>query len=333
MAVPISVAILTKNEEHNLPGCLASIDWCDDIHVIDSGSSDRTVEIANAHPTKLAYHPFESFGKQRNWVLDNCEFKYEWLLFLDADEQSTPSFCQAIAEAVNQADQDLAGFYCCWKTMLDGCWLKRSDRFPKWQFRLLRLGKARFTDYGHGQIETELQGRVAQIAEPYLHYSFSKGWSDWLAKHNKYSDQEALEHSQDKVDWQKILFTKGVSRKKALKPLFRSTPGWPLFYFLGNYIFNLGFLEGKPGLIFCLNLAYYEFLIAIKMDELDQKKLAQKTDETQEQIKPEFASPDAASSNLNSTNTDVASLAKDRSAASGHQSPPKSELKSELKSD
>jgi hypothetical protein len=255
------------------------------------------------------------------------------LLFLDADERSTPDFYGAIATAISTADADLAGFYCCWKTMLGGRWLKRCDRFPKWQFRLMRIGKARFADYGHGQIETQLQGGVEYIAEPYLHYSFSKGWSEWIAKHNRYSDQESLEHMQENLNWQDIFGSEHLIRKKALKPLLRRLPIWPLLFFCGNYIGNLGFLEGKPGLLFCINQAYYEFMVAIKMDELDQKKLAQKTDETQEQIKPEFASPDAASSNLNSTNTDVASLAKDRSAASGHQSPPKSELKSELKSD
>src|SRR5882672_8726085 len=108
----ISVVILTKNEERDLPACLQSLDWCNDIHVLDSGSTDKTKAIAHEFGAKLQVHPFESFGKQRNFALDNLSILYDWVLFLDADEIVTPQFRQAMLEAAKKAGSDIAGFYC-----------------------------------------------------------------------------------------------------------------------------------------------------------------------------------------------------------------------------
>src|SRR6266511_5479724 len=154
----ISVAILTMNEEEDLPKCLKSLTWCDDIRVIDSGSKDDTVALAEAARARLHHHKFESFGTQRNWALANCEFRYKWVLFLDADECSTPEFHRAMISAVEAAPESTAGFYLCWKMILDDVWLKRCDSFPKWQFRLMRAGRATFEDFGHGQKENAVQG-------------------------------------------------------------------------------------------------------------------------------------------------------------------------------
>ena len=268
----ISIVILTKNEERDLPGCLASIDWCDDIHVVDSASNDKTVSIAEQAGAKCKTNFFESFGKQRNWAIDNCEFKYDWILFLDADEQATPEFQDAVFTALTDVDDTIAGFYCCWKMILYQQWLKRTDSFPKWQFRLLRLGKARFTDYGHGQKETQVEGRIEYISEPYLHFAFSKGWTHWIDRHNRYSDQEAIERLQQKISWEDVFSIHSSIRNKAIKPLVSKSPGWPLLRFLFMYVLKLGFLEGRPAFIYCVNLSYYEFLIQIKMDEIRKQK-------------------------------------------------------------
>lgn len=268
----ISIVILTKNEERDLPGCLASIDWCDDIHVVDSASNDKTVSIAEQAGAKCKTNFFESFGKQRNWAIDNCELKYDWILFLDADEQATPEFQDAVFTALTDVDDTIAGFYCCWKMILYQQWLKRTDSFPKWQFRLLRFGKARFTDYGHGQKETQVKGRIEYISEPYLHFAFSKGWTHWIDRHNRYSDQEAIERLQQKISWEDVFSIHSSIRNKAIKPLVSKSPGWPLLRFFFMYVLKLGFLEGWPAFIYCVNLAYYEFLIQIKMDEIRKQK-------------------------------------------------------------
>ena len=146
-----------------------------------------TISIAKAAGAAVHFNRFESFGKQRNWALTNCSFRHGWILFLDADECSTEAFERALSKAVAAAQDTTAGFYLCWKMMLDGKWLKRCDSFRKWQFRLLRLGRAAFTDAGHGQKEFAVAGEIEYICEPYLHFAFSKGWSRWIERHNRYS--------------------------------------------------------------------------------------------------------------------------------------------------
>jgi glycosyltransferase involved in cell wall biosynthesis len=264
----ISVAILTMNEEDDLPRCLNSLTWCDDIHIIDSGSMDKTVALAEAARARVHTHQFESFGRQRNWALGNCPFRHEWALFLDADECSTPEFHRAMKAAVELAPESTAGFYLCWKMILGDVWLKRCDSFPKWQFRLMRRGRASFEDFGHGQKECGVQGNLDYIREPYLHYAFSKGWARWIERHNRYSDQEAVERLSADIVWRNVFSPHGSVRNKALKPLVSRIPGWPLAAFFIRYLFKLGFLEGRPGFVYCVNLAYYEFLIRIKMEQI-----------------------------------------------------------------
>jgi glycosyltransferase involved in cell wall biosynthesis len=264
----VSVVVLTKNEERDINACLKSVLWSDDIHILDSGSTDKTIEIARGYPVNIISHPFSSFGKQRNFALDNLSFKYDWILFLDADEVVTDKFTAALRESITNVKEDVAGFYCCWKMMLENTWLKRSDNFPKWQFRVLRRGMAEFTDFGHGQKEHIITGRIEYIKEPYLHFGFSKGWYQWLERHNKYSGQEAEARLRNRPPLKNIFSPHGSVRNPALKSWLSRIPGWPLLRFLFAYVVKLGFLEGMPGFIYCANMGYYEFLIKIKMREI-----------------------------------------------------------------
>lgn len=264
----ISVIILTKNEERDLPGCLASLRWCDDVHVVDSGSTDKTIEIAKTFGAHIYQNPFISFGDQRNWSLDNCPVKYSWILFLDADEIASLEFANGMTKAVKDALDTTAGFYCCWKLIYEGRWLKRCDSFPKWQFRLLRKGRARFTDFGHGQKESEVQGTVEFLRSPYDHYGLSKGIGYWLERHIRYATLEAAVRLATPIKWRDAFSSHGPTRNKALKPIVSRVPGWPLIRFSITYLLFLGFLEGRPGFVYCANLAYYEFLIRLKMREM-----------------------------------------------------------------
>ena len=263
----VSVIILTRNEENDLPRCLDGLRWCDDVHVVDSNSTDATVLIARRHGARVHTNPFSSFGAQRNWSLDHCQPKHPWILFLDADEVAGPEFVDAMDRAVATATESTAGFYCCWKTIYDGRWLKHCDSFPKWQFRLLRHGRARFTDFGHGQKEADVQGDLGYLPVPYDHYALSKGFGPWLERHNRYATLEAHERLTAPIVWSDIFSPHGSRRNKALKPLVSRVPGWPILRFCLTYILGLGFLEGRPGFVYCANLAYYEFLIRIKMRE------------------------------------------------------------------
>lgn len=270
----ISIIILTKNEESDLPMCLASVKWSDDVHVLDSGSTDDTVAVAVSYGAKVWSHAFESFGRQRNYALDEIHTQHEWILFLDADEVVTEEFHQALLSAVHAATDTVAGFYCCWKLMLEGRWLKYCDNFPKWQFRLLRKGRARFTDFGHGQKEAKVAGNIGYVAEPYLHYGFSKGWGQWIARHNEYASKEAVARLYQRPPFKHVVARHGSTRNLALKSWGSRFPGWPLLRFLQAYVLNLGFLEGVPGLIYCINNGFFEFMIQIKMREIRLKNRA-----------------------------------------------------------
>jgi glycosyltransferase involved in cell wall biosynthesis len=265
--MPLSIIILTHNEADNLPRCLESVANFGEVIAVDSGSDDGTQEIAKRHGAQVFEHSFESFAQQRNWALEGCGLKNEWILFLDADEVATPEFREAVSEAIQNASDSIAGFYCCWKMMLNSRWLKRSDSFPKWQLRIIRRGRADFIDSGHGQKEGRVEGELGYIREPYLHYALSKGWETWWAKHNQYSDEEAADRLSRSASFAE-LFSKDPSRRnRALKPILSCIPGWPLLRFLHMYILKGGFLEGREGFAYCASIGWYEHLIRAKMRE------------------------------------------------------------------
>jgi glycosyltransferase involved in cell wall biosynthesis len=263
----LSVVILTRNEERDLPRCLGALQNFGELLVIDSGSTDRTQKIARAAGARVLENSFRSFGEQRNWTLDHARIATDWILFLDADEVATPAFRDAVQRAIRSADESIAGFYCCWKTMLGDRWLRRSDSFPKWQFRLLRRGRARFIDSGHGQKEDEIDGALGYICEPYLHHAFSKGWEAWWAKHEKYASEEAADRAARSVAWRDLLARDPSRRNRALKPLASKLPGWPLLRFLHMYVIKGGFLEGREAFTYSRNIARYEAMIRAKIRE------------------------------------------------------------------
>jgi glycosyltransferase involved in cell wall biosynthesis len=265
----LTIVVLTLNEEADLPRCLLSLEGFGRLVVVDSGSTDQTKQIAIAHGALLLEHPFEAFGAQRNWALDQLPLKSpnDWILFLDADEVATINFRSAVERAIDAASNEVAGFFCCWKMLLNGVWLKNSDNFPKWQVRLIRNQRVRFVDIGHGQKEGTVIGLLQFLREPYLHYGFSKGWTAWIDRHNRYATLEAAERNLHKAEWVDILSINPTKRNKALKLLLGRLPGWPLGRFLFTFLLRGGFLEGEAGMSYCLMLAYYEFIIQLKMKE------------------------------------------------------------------
>jgi glycosyltransferase involved in cell wall biosynthesis len=263
----ITAIILTKNEERDLPRCITALDGFCHVVVLDSGSMDRTCELAHRLGATVLKRAFDSFGRQRNWALENNPFETEWVLFLDADEIATSSFREAVQRAVSGAGKDVSGFYCCWKMMFENIWLKRSDNFPKWQLRLVRSRKVRFVDVGHGQKEGTFDGRLDFLREPYLHYAFSKGWSGWIERHNRYSTLEARERSAGSASLREVLGAGPSLRNRRLKLIVSRIPGWPLIRFIYSYVLSGGFLDGAGALRYCAMTSYYEFMIQLKMRE------------------------------------------------------------------
>lgn len=270
----ISAIILTLNEAEDLPHCLDSLDWTDQNFILDSGSTDDTCEIALSMGAAVYKNKFNGFGQQRCWAIDNIPVKSDWILFIDADEVCTPKFASAALEAIRNSKNDTAGFYCCWKLMLYGKWLKFSDSFPRWQFRILKKGKARYRDAGHAMKESDIQGKLEYLREPYLHYAFSKGWTFWFNRHNKYSTLEALERSKTKFKLSQTLNKDQSVRKEAIKQYVTILPGWPILRFIHAYFLKGGIFEGFPGLLYSLNISIYEYMIQLKMLEfkLDSRK-------------------------------------------------------------
>lgn len=254
----ISIIILTLNEQQDLPGCLDSLEWADDIHVVDSGSTDKTLDIANDINAKTYYNKFTGFGDQRNWSLKNCNLKYDWILFLDADERSTPAFKNSLIANINSASSRTIGFYLCSKTILSGTWLRYSDNFPKWQFRLLQRDKGSFINAGHGQKESGDVNFIKYINEPYIHLAFSKGWKYWHEKHKQYAIKDAKQATECKVPFAAIFSTSSSQRNLAIKYFARKIPGWPYIRFLITYLFQRGFMDGKYGFFYCRKILWYE---------------------------------------------------------------------------
>ncbi len=149
---PISVVVIAKNEEANIRRCVEALTWCEDVVVIDDQSVDDTARLAADGGARVLTHGFESFARQRNWALDHAALRHDWALMLDADEVVTAELQGEIERVVPAAETNLVGFRMCRKTMLMGKWLKYSDGFPVWIVRLVRVGRFRFEDSGHGEV-------------------------------------------------------------------------------------------------------------------------------------------------------------------------------------
>ncbi len=267
----ISFLILTFNEERNLPACLEAVAWCDDIVVLDSFSTDGTVEIAKKSGAHVYQRQFDNFAGQRNFALINLEFKHKWVFHLDADEIITDELKSEMEREIENTKVD--AFRVPSKMIMLGKWLRFSGMYPAYQVRLGRVGVLRFKQVGHGQREDIDASRVGTLENPYLHYSFSKGFEDWFTKHNLYSTQEAVEGlmiiGKKSIDWGGLLSIGAPTRRRrVLKDISVRLPFRPLLRFLYIYILRCGFLDGTAGFAYCLLLSIYEYLIVIKMKEL-----------------------------------------------------------------
>ncbi len=265
-----SIYILTYNEEIDIAACIESALLSDDVIVVDSCSSDRTVEIAEGYPVQVVQHPFTSHGQQRTWMLRSVPAKHEWVYILEADERMTPALFQECLEAIQ--NPEFVGYYAAERVIFLGSWIRRSTQYPRYQLRLLRPDKVWFTDYGHTEREV-CHGPTSFLKETYPHYTCGKGLSRWIEKHNRYSTDEAVEtlHQLEKgqVNWHNLFFGKSeVERRHALKDLSLRIPFRPLVRFIYMYIFLGGFLDGRSGFAWCTLQAFYEYLILLKAWEL-----------------------------------------------------------------
>jgi glycosyltransferase involved in cell wall biosynthesis len=271
----VSVLILTKNEENDLPGCLQSISWCDDIHVFDSFSNDSTVEIALGANATVTQRKFDGYASQRNAALQSITYKYDWLLILDADERVPDSLTKIIYETLKNTNEDINAYRIRRKDYLWDTWLKHAQISP-YYIRLVKLGKAKYMREINEVLE--IDGKVEDLPGYFDHYPFSKGISHWLTKHNQYSTMEAerwIEENTggEKFSLKKMLFSRDFSQRRYhQKGFFYKLPFRTLIKWFYMVIWRRAFLDGRAGLTYAALQSIYEYFIVIKTREILNKK-------------------------------------------------------------
>ena len=271
MSLPTSGLIITYNEEANIGECLDSLSFLDQVFVVDSFSTDRTVEICREYQwagVKVFQHAFENHSAQRNWALDNLPWSNDWVFVLDADEAVTPEL-RAEIRGLLASKPDCDGYLVKFRFVFLGKWLRHASTYPVWILRLFRRRKGCYCRSVNEYVE--LRGKIGRFQNDLIHHNRS-GLAAWIAKHNDYSTREA-------VEYQKVLdggFNERISedgsdsgylRRQRLKRLFIRLPFRPLLRFLYMYVWKRGFLDGKPGFIYCVLKAIQEFHISAKLYE------------------------------------------------------------------
>ncbi|MFZ3376439.1 MAG: glycosyltransferase family 2 protein [Chthoniobacterales bacterium] len=274
--VPVSVLVPIKNEEQNLPRCLCSVRWADEIFVVDSKSADGSAEIAEQHGAKVVQFEFNgSWPKKKNWALEHLPFKNDWVFILDADEvlpaEAEKEFRDAIANAV-----EIVGYFINRRFFFLGRRL-RHCYYPNWNLRLFRHSLGRYekltgTDTKSGDNEVHehvvVQGPTTRLQCEIEHHAFPSV-EVFVEKHNRYSNWEARVAADELLPKSSgRLGHASVERRRRLKLLARHFPFRPLLRFLHIYIWQKGFLDGRDGYYFARLHAVYEFLSVAKTYEL-----------------------------------------------------------------
>lgn len=269
----ISILILTLNEEINLPGCLESVGWCDDIVVFDSYSSDRTVEMAEAVGARVFQRKFDNYASQRNAALETVDYKHQWVLMVDADERWTEALHREMCVAIEGGDKSVTLYHLRRKDMFMGRWLKRSSGYPTWFGRLVRPDCVWVEREINEEYHTD--GEVGFLKEHFIHYPFNKGLAYWIERHNRYSTMEAeslVQEMKETLRWGDLFSRTPMTRRKALKQLAYRAPGRPWLVFMYLYFFRLGFLDGLPGLKYASLRKMYETMIDLKVEEYRRRQ-------------------------------------------------------------
>jgi glycosyltransferase involved in cell wall biosynthesis len=273
----ISILILTKNEQEDLPGCLESVAWSDDVHVFDSLSTDRTIEIARASNAQATTRRFENYAAQRNAALHTLPFKHDWVLSLDADERIPERLSNEMMAFVRTASSEVVAARIRRRDFFMGTWLKHAQISP-YYVRLVRPSRVHYEREINEVLVAD--GMIADLREPFDHYPFSKGISHWVEKHNRYSTMEAERALRERQEGQHFslkhaIFSRDFNeRRKHQKGLFYKLPGRPflkLFYML---FVRRAIFDGKAGITYSFLQTYYEYLIVIKERELQLKSRA-----------------------------------------------------------
>ena len=266
--VSISAIVPVKDEQANIARCLQALRWCDEVFVVDSQSTDGTVEIAEAAGAKVVqFHFTGTYPKKKNWSLENLPFRNEWVLIVDADEVVTPELADQMLAAVEQTELD--GFFVNRRFIFLGRWIRHCGYYPSWNLRLFKHALGRYEridcpvpSTGDNEVHEHvvLDGQTGFMDNDMLHYAYPD-IATWVEKHNRYSDWEAHVAPQLLAGSEQERFIGLRLRlKRRLKRLYLRLPCRFVLRFVYAFFFRLGFLDGRPGFIFCVLLAFYDFL-------------------------------------------------------------------------
>lgn len=270
----VSILILTKNEQLNLPGCLDSVRWSDDIHVYDSFSCDDTVKIAKEAGCHVTQRVFDNWASHQNWGLKNINFKYPWVFYIDADERVTPQLKHQIESVTAQYDNINVAYRVQRRDFFMGSWLRHVQTSP-YYLRLFRPDRMRYERLVNPISIPD--GPVDEVSGYLDHFPFSKGIGNWIERHNSYSTFEAQQILNNKIDCEvfslrKALFEKDFHKRRFhQKELFYRLPFRPLVKFVLIYFAKRGFMDGYAGLTYSVLQSIYEYFIVLKSRELNGK--------------------------------------------------------------
>ncbi len=272
LLVTISTLILTLNEEVNLPKCLDSLSWCDDIVVFDSFSTDRTVDIARSRGARVFQHRFDNYGAQREAARTLVDYQYPWVLTVDADERVEPALIEEMRAIAAEDGRGHSAYRMRRKDHFMGRWIPHATLYPTWFVRLYRNESIWYSERTVHE-HPEVKGTVGVLEGHLLHYSFNKGFADWLQKHKRYASLEAEEGLrsllENRVDWGGVSkLSDPRERRKFLKVLSYRMPCRPALRFFYMYLIRRGILDGIPGATYCTLLSLYEYLIVINMKQM-----------------------------------------------------------------
>jgi glycosyltransferase involved in cell wall biosynthesis len=260
----ISVVILTFNETINIQRCLDSVKWSDDILVMDSGSTDDTVEIARRNGARVLSRKFDTFANQRNHAMQNGALKNQWVLHLDADEVVTEALRKEMLAIAGKAPGEFPVYRIPSRIIFMGSWLKHAGMYPSYQVRFGRNEDLRFADHGHGQREVQSAEKVGTLSSPMDHYNFSKGINEWFARHLRYARAEAelaFSDTELATQYRDLASTNSTLRRRALKKIAYRMPLRPALRFFYVYIVRAGFLDGRAGFHYAVMMAIYQYFI------------------------------------------------------------------------
>ncbi len=270
--MPVSIFIQTLNEEANLPGLLDSVDFSDDIVVLDSLSTDDTETIARARGCRWFARAYDGRGPHQNWAMENIDFKYPWVFYLDADERMRPELKDEILAIAANPDEQRVAFYCGRRNYFMGKWIRHAMP-PGYIMRFFKPPHIRFARLAN-PVPT-VDGEVGYLKSHFDHYNFSKGLDEWIERHNRYSTYEAKETIKalrdNPVSLGRLFSGDAMTRRLEMKNISMRLPFRPTLKFLYMYLLKGGLLDGRAGLAYCRLQKMYEWQIVMKVRELQRE--------------------------------------------------------------